>query len=152
MRSVINISVTPRLIGDTRAVRYTITHKTVYEYDNEVSVSHHVVCLRPRELPNQKCVEHGLLVEPKPSVSNEHADYFGNHRTYLTVEGPHRQFAVTGQTTLEVLAAKPPDAAGTVPWEQIRDECRGDRVTASLAAIEFAFNSPLIRKRAEFAD
>ena len=78
-------------------MRYTISHKTVYEYNNAVSVSHHVIRLRPREFVFQHCSNFQLSSEPMPAVINAHEDYFGNSVNFITIEGAHSQLAVTSR-------------------------------------------------------
>ena len=133
-------------------MRYEVTHRTSYEYDHAVSVSHHLVRLTPRELPLQQCVSHGLHVQPAPTQSHHRLDYFGNATGLLIIEGPHRDFHVTARSVVELLPARLPDAGQTLPWERVRDLCRGDRLTAALEAVEFTFNSPLVPRRGEFAE
>jgi transglutaminase-like putative cysteine protease len=132
-------------------VRYEVTHRTSYGYDNAVSVSHHLVRLTPRELPRQHCLAHALEVQPPPTQAHERLDYFGNPTGLLIVEGPHRDFQVTARSVVEVAPTQLPDAEQTPPWELVRDLCRGDRLTAALEAVEFTFNSPLVPRHPAYA-
>lgn len=131
--------------------RYQVTHETVYEYDHDVAVSHHVVRLTPRELPRQRCREHSLRFAPAPARTDARTDYFGNPTGYVTVEGAHRTLKVTARSVVE-LAPAPPAVRETPAWEVVRDLCRGDRLTPALEAMEFTFDSPLVQRRAAFAD
>ena len=47
---------------------YDITHRTTYGYGSDVSVSHHLAHLQPRELRSQQVADFRLLVEPDLSV------------------------------------------------------------------------------------
>ena len=60
------------------AMRYEVTHRTTYAYASEVSVSHHVARLTPRTLPGQRCLACEFLIDPNPSITTHHDDYFGN--------------------------------------------------------------------------
>ena len=59
-------------------MRYDISHRTVFTYEDTVSVSHHVLHLSPRQHPRQTCLRTWLGVSPVPAVDSEGHDYFGN--------------------------------------------------------------------------
>jgi transglutaminase-like putative cysteine protease len=132
-------------------VRYQITHKTLYRYDNAVSVSHHVLRQTPRELPRQRVLSHTMTGDPVPTLVFSRNDYFGNHVIFLSVQSSHRQLSVTSQSRVEVLcpALIAPDS--TPSWEAIRDQCRGNVVCGEAKeACEYAFPSPLAPSRPAF--
>jgi len=132
-------------------VRYEVTHNTSYEYDHEVSLAYHLMRLKPREEPRQRCLEHELRIEPLPALTGQRTDYFGNTAGFCTIEGPHKTLAVTARSLVEVWPAALPDLALTPAWESVRELCRGDRLTAAAEAEEFAFPSPLVPRSAAFA-
>lgn len=133
-------------------MRYAISHRTVYHYTNAVSVSHHLVRLKPRELSYQHPSSYKLTAEPAPAIERAHEDYFGNTVNFVTIEGPHRQLAVTARCEVEVVVKPSPSASATPAWEEIRELCRGDVYNRAGEACEFAFPSPLIPGRPEFAE
>jgi len=130
-------------------VLYDITHTTDYDYDHDVSVSHHLLHLAPRSLPYQRCRRHELSVEPSPTVVNEHVDYFGNHAAFLTLNTAHKHLRIVARSLVEVSPVLPPDPSGTVPWEEARDQGGTD---ASVLAGEFVFASPLIKPLARYGE
>ncbi len=132
-------------------MRYQIIHKTVYDYDNPVSVSHHLVRMTPRELPRQHFLQREMTGEPKPTQLTSHEDYFGNTVTFITVEEPHRRLAVTAKSAVEIMAPQPPTPTNTPPWETVRELCRGATVTVAQEACEFAFPSTLVPRSREYA-
>jgi transglutaminase-like putative cysteine protease len=132
-------------------VRYTISHKTVYEYNNAVSVSHHVIRLKPREFAFQHCSNFQLSSEPVFAVMNAHEDYFGNSVNFITIEGAHRQLAVTsrcevGVTPRTSLQQEDP------PWEHVRELCRQDIGLYRDGTSEFVFSSPFVALAPDFAE
>ena len=133
-------------------MRYAITHQTTYDYASAVSVSHHFARLTPRDSARQRRLQFELRVEPAPAQVHERLDYFGNPTTFLTVEGAHRRLTVTAAGLVEVNPAQFPDPAQTPPWESVREVCLGDRLTPAFEAGEFAFGSPIIQRRPEFAE
>ena len=42
---------------------YAITHRTVYGYETEASLSHHLAHLRPRETPRQQVLDFRSAVD-----------------------------------------------------------------------------------------
>ena len=133
-------------------MKYDLTHTTTYEYRDPVSVSHHVLRLRPRDLPNQRCVHHDVAIDPAPSVNVLHTDYFGNAVSFVTVEGAHRVLTITSRSTVNVTRPPRPDAADTPAWETVRDFCRGPQIGSTLDASEFLFDSPMVAGDGGFAD
>ena len=47
--------------------RYAVRHATVYEYGGDVSHSHHLLHLKPREFAFQRCFGHSLALDPQPA-------------------------------------------------------------------------------------
>jgi transglutaminase-like putative cysteine protease len=131
-------------------MRYAVSHKTVYQYANVVSVSHHLIRLKPRELAYQHAVNPQLTAEPMPAVVSSHNDYFGNVVNFLTIEGPHRQFTVHSQCVVELSPKASVQPEATPRWEEVRELCRGDVYNSAGDNSEFAFASPLIPLRQEF--
>ena len=132
-------------------MRYAVSHKTIYHYNNVVSVSHHLIRLTPRQLAHQHPVNHHLKAEPAPAVMVSHHDYFGNIVNFVTIEGPHRQLAVHSECEIDVLPKNRVDPETTPPWEAVRDLCRGDSYNSAGDTSQFTFASPLIPLRPEFA-
>jgi transglutaminase-like putative cysteine protease len=129
---------------------YRITHTTSYQYSGLVSLSHHLLRLRPRELPRQKCLSHELQIDPRPNLLCAHRDYFGNALNFLTIEGSHKKLAVTSRSQVEVMPApqRPPGPA----WETARDISLDTAPGEFLQTQEFTYDSPLIKKLPEFRD
>jgi len=120
---------------------YHVTHTTVYEYSEPVSLCHNALHLKPRSCPRQECHQVDLLVWPDPGpVQNEH-DYFGNSLTCFTIQEPHRRLVLRAESWVEVTAPEPLAAAATPAWEAVRDALRTDRSDAVLDAYQFVFAS-----------
>lgn len=132
-------------------MHYELTHRTVYTYEHEVALSHHLVRLTPRELPSQRCLSHALEVVPHPVRASPRTDYFGNPTELFVIEGAHREFAVTARSRVERLPRPDPPIDHALAWDEVRELCRGDRVTVALEACEFAFGSPQVPRRPAFA-
>lgn len=121
---------------------YVIRHRTTYEYSQDVSISHHLLHLQPRDSGSQTCRRSALIVEPAPAIAKTGRDYFGNHATYLTVEEPHRKLAIFATGTVEVAPPAAPDPAATPAWDGIHGSLARATDPEALDAFQFAFDSP----------
>jgi transglutaminase-like putative cysteine protease len=135
-----------------KAQLFEITHRTTYDYQSPVTVSHHLLKLSPRWMQRQIVLEHALELEPHPASTSTHKDYFGNEVMFVTVEGAHRRLQVTARSRVAVTPAFIPDAGETPPWESVRGLCRTDRSVRVLDAGEFMFASPLAGAEPVFSD
>ncbi len=124
---------------------YRVIHRTSYVYDREVSVSHHVVQLKPRELPWQRGVSHELCVRPAPGVEAARTDYFGNYSVLVTIESAHREFEVIARSTVDVAPRPAPQASGLPAWEAVASACASSGWNEATAAGEYRFESPWVR-------
>lgn len=129
--------------ADPRApVTYRVTHETLYEYSQPVTISHHRAHLRPRHLATQQVHGHKLTVAPTPSVMTERRDYFGNAACYFTLEETHDTLRAVAESQVTVSPPRLPDPDGTPPWEEVRDLVRDTRRRDLLDACQFTFASP----------
>ncbi len=131
---------------------YRITHVTRYAYQTEVSVAHHLLHLRPREMSWQRVESFDLIVQPEPAVISRRIDYFGNHTHVLTIEGGHRQLEVVAGSRIRIQPPPRVEAGATPPWESVVEGCRQDGWSAAVEAAEFRFDSPFVRRNREVAD
>ncbi|MCB1795091.1 MAG: hypothetical protein KDJ70_11830, partial [Candidatus Competibacteraceae bacterium] len=60
------------------AVKYTITHRTLYHYSSGVALCHNQAWLLPREASWQRCRPSRITIQPRPALSVERQDFFGN--------------------------------------------------------------------------
>jgi transglutaminase-like putative cysteine protease len=130
---------------------YRVRHRTTYEYEDPVSVSHHIVRLTPRNLPKQTCRGSHVSILPAPPVTSAHFDYFGNTLTSFTLHEPHVCLIVEAASDLEVNAVEPPDFSGSPPWETVRASLDGDPSDEVLNAYQFVFDTQRVRSNPELA-
>jgi transglutaminase-like putative cysteine protease len=132
---------------------YQVRHSTRYEYEADVTLSHHLLRLSPRELPHQHCLGFELHIDPSPSALHYHTDYFGNSVATLTIEYSHTTFSVESCSRINVRPAPaptPPDE--TLAWDAYAVR-PGDDITASEPMVqEFLFDSPLIKRGDDLLD
>lgn len=127
-------------------MNYRVTHVTTYEYHEPVSLSQHVIRLRPRELRGQRCSRHELSFTPQPRHTELHTDYFGNAVVFVSIEQPHTRLCIHSSSEVHRSPALKLIPKETPSWEQVRDLSRGCQIGAALEASEFLYDSPLIKK------
>lgn len=130
---------------------YKITHTTTYDYTDSVSLSHHLLRLTPRNLMHQRCRHHEVQIDPRPAVTTQHFDYFGNAVMFATIEGAHRTLTVKSLSAVSVRRPNVPAPAETLAWETVREFSRGRQIGQSLDASEFIFDSPYVKTSDELA-
>ncbi|HEY5822126.1 MAG TPA: transglutaminase family protein [Propionibacteriaceae bacterium] len=122
---------------------YRIEHRTTYDYDDDVTGSFGQFHLRPRDLEWQTCLSHEIVIDPGPANLYQHADLYGNTKSYFHVVEPHTQLVVTAISTVDVRKQVFTEAELGVPWEQARPQERTD-VADAWEAVDFTFASPYV--------
>jgi transglutaminase-like putative cysteine protease len=107
-------------------IRYRVTHRTTYSYDEDVSDSLGIAYLVPRELPWQRVVSHELTLDPATEDATTDLDYYGNTATYFQVTSAHQVLDILATSEVEVEAPAHDAAALAVPWESARPMHRDD--------------------------
>ena len=77
---------------------YRVTHRTEYEYEEDVAASHSRLHLLPRDGPAQTCVSTEIASLPPAGDYSEHTDFFGNRVGYLAIHETHRTLDITALT------------------------------------------------------
>ena len=85
-------------------MRYRVTHRTTYSYDDDVSDSLGIAYLVPRELPWQRVVSHELTLDPATEDATTDLDYYGNTATYFQVTSAHQVLDILATSEVEVEA------------------------------------------------
>jgi len=135
-------------------VIYRVRHRTIYDYEDPVSVSHHLLRLTPRKLPAQHCRTARLSILPSPSATLTNFDYFGNFQTFFTLQEPHSSLALEATSELEVFSPTPSDFSASPPWETVVESLVNDHSEDGLNAYQFVFASQRVatsRQLAEYA-
>jgi len=131
---------------------YQVRHKTTYDYEDPVSVSHHILRLTPHNKRGQTCTQSEISIIPRPPTMTWFHDYFNNRVTTFTLLEPHERLIVDATSELEVLALPLPDFGASPPWEHVRDALPGDYTDEGLNAYQFVFDSTRVKGRAELAE
>ena len=131
---------------------YRITHRTVYDYSEAVSVSHHAARLLPMQNATQQVFRSSLTVSPPPAVRKESRDYFGNAVCSFAIQEIHRHFEVVARSQVTVNAATAPALALSPTWEEVVARFRDPVSPADVVPYEFCMESPFVRLMPEYAE
>lgn len=129
---------------------YSVAHRTIYNYSEPVSLSHHILRLHPRSSTRQRVLESELRIEPAPIVSSDYADRFGNQIVFVSIEGGHQQLVVESHSVVDVFMPPPLDPTETPAWESVCEMCAKNPLGDALEAAEFLYDSPLVRAKQEY--
>jgi transglutaminase-like putative cysteine protease len=133
-------------------VNFRIVHRTVYNYSQPVTVSHHAALLEPLTLPHQQLLEFSSQIAPEPSVRKMRTDYFGNRVCFFSIQELHKRFEVVAKSLVNMKEVTPPAASLSPPWEQVVT-LFSDPVSPTVAEpYQFVFDSPGARAMRELAD
>lgn len=123
---------------------YDVRHRTELDYEQTVSVAHHVLHLMPRNFSHQHRIAFVLHVDPEPSQQSTKEDYFGNGVQYVALDTPHERLTVESRSRVEVLAFDGTiDLSGSAPWEEVAGTLKMPKGEA-LRSQQFVFDSPYI--------
>lgn len=128
-------------------MKYTVLHRTTYEYESPVLHGRHVIRQRPRPLPFQTVASSVLRVDPRPVWSRQATDYFGNLVDYIEVIEPHDRLEVDTVSVVSV-GRRPVDEGLPLfrqTWEAARDRIAAD--TQLFDAREMCLDSPLVKRQ-----
>ena len=91
------------------AIRVAINHKTLYRFDRSVSVSPHVVRLRPAPHARTPIESYSLKVTPEQHFINWQQDPFGNYLARLVFPEPVREMSFEVDIVAEMVVINPFD-------------------------------------------
>jgi transglutaminase-like putative cysteine protease len=130
---------------------YKIVHRSTYKYKYPVSVGNHVACLKPRATPPHQLVRNEISIHPTPATWTERTDYFGNCLSFFTVQERHKELVVEARSEVVIAENTKRWPQHAPAWEDVVLSLPADRSEEGLNAYQFAFESPRIRIRPEFA-
>lgn len=126
-------------------MKYRVTHKTHYCYNDAVTICHNEAHLLPRHSPYQTYLSGQVMVEPYPIRQDNWQDFFGNTVTYFSIEFPHKELTIMAVSEVEIqhsgVISLP---AYSPPWEQVRETLENSLIPTDLEARELVFDSPFI--------
>jgi len=135
--------------------RYSIRHRTTYEYEGDVVHAHQLLHLVPRACDRQTVFRHSVEVAPAPSIRSDGLDAFGNPLTRLEFDRPHKRLEVSAELEVEVRPHAATFGEAGQAWESTRAALAygtGPVEPERLDAWRFRLQSPYVRLKTVFAD
>jgi len=132
-------------------MRYLVRHRTTYSYLQDVSHSQHLLHLEPRATPRQSVESVAVRVMPEPAERVRRADAFGNMTEWLTLDETHATLEILAESHVTVAPGAPPDAAASLPWEQVTRLLETPSDAESREAVTYLFDSPFTWFTADLA-
>ena len=126
-------------------MNYRISHRTLYEYDEPVTVSHHAARVKPRVTPVQERATWTLRISPEPAVRKMRTDYFGNRVCSFSIQELHQRLEIIAECEVGLRPGLPPEPEASPPWEEVASALREPVSLESLDAQQFVFDSPHVR-------
>ncbi|MFO1422033.1 MAG: transglutaminase family protein [Candidatus Competibacteraceae bacterium] len=134
-------------------MKYLITHHTVYRYSNDVALCHNEARLLPRETAWQLCYPSRLTIRPRPALSVERRDFFGNRVLYFVIQDIHQELDVAVATGVRVLPTRPfAESSPSPSWEQAFAALREDPDPEIVEARQFTLDSPFVSAAPPFRE
>lgn len=109
----------PRLPDALEPVTYAVSHETLYQYSQAVTVSHHLAHLSARSFATQQVLGQDLRLDPRPDHRTDRPDYFGNTATRFSFSQPHDGLRVLSRLVARITPPRLPDPETTPPWEEV---------------------------------
>lgn len=125
-------------------MKYTITHKTGYNYSEPASLSQNELFLHPRTTSHQSVLHTSLSILPEPQYRHRRTDYFGNTVDIFMVQHPHNELMVMATSIVQTSSQAISDPSATAPWEAVAERMASYGHQADFDAFQFLFASPLI--------
>jgi transglutaminase-like putative cysteine protease len=133
-------------------MNYRITHRTIYDYAEPVTVSHHAARVRPRLTETQERADFSLRIAPEPAVQTMRTDYFGNRVCFFSIQQIHQRLEITATSLVSLRLAAPQPLENSPPWETIAALFRDPVSPGVVEPYQFCFNSPLVKASPELAE
>lgn len=133
---------------------YQINHKTRYQYEQAVAVSHHAARLRPLDDDRQTCHQFHQIISPEPSDLIEREDYFGNTTHQFSIQESHAELLVECDSEVTVYAPEIPIADLTPTCAEVRAYLNAAMNREAINRLEYCYPSrqvPVTEAIAEFA-
>lgn len=131
---------------------YLITHQTLYDYAEPVTVSHHAARVKPRPLSHQRRDDFDLVISPEPTLRKMRTDYFGNQVCFFSIQELHERLEIVARSRVTVTPETPLVASLSPAWEDVREEFLDPVSPEVVEPYQFTFASPLVRRSPEFAE
>jgi transglutaminase-like putative cysteine protease len=121
---------------------YRVRHRTTYRYAQDVSYSHHLLHLVPRDTATQQVQESTLVVTPTTAYRVRRPDFFGNETEWLALNEPHAAIDFVAQSRVSAFDPPVRDPEASERWEDVRANLEAADIRPS-DIVQYIFDSAL---------
>src|SRR5258707_756869 len=100
----------------TTDMNYRITHRTIYDYPEPVTASHHAARVKPRPTNSQGRNDFALHITPEPAAKTMRTDYFGNRVCFFSIQQIHKRLEITARSRVAMGKIEPPSLTRSPDW------------------------------------
>lgn len=133
-------------------MNYRITHRTVYDYPEPVTVSHHAARVKPRPTAAQGRTDFSLQVAPEPAARTMRTDYFGNRICFFSIQQIHRRLEITALSRVSLSPVPAVHLDDSADWSSVAAMFRDPVSPELVEPYQFCFNSPSVQASPDLAD
>lgn len=123
--------------------RYTVRHRTTYEYEPDVVYSRLVAHLVPRPTKRQEPLHVNVSVTPQPVRRFERTDFFGNTTIWFVIDEPHDALQVLAESSVAVEPLVPLEPDASLAWDLVRESFDAAPGSDAYEAVQFTFDTAL---------
>lgn len=134
-------------------IKIQIEHETLYKYQTEVELAHHLAYLSPLSSRWQEVIDSSIEISPEPDTRSESKDAYGNARTFFTMTMPHKELSVRALSTVRLIDRYANYVIAQSPaWEEVCQALSYTLDSSYQPASEFAFSSMYVPRLSELKD
>jgi len=132
-------------------MEYFVRHRTTYRYLQDVSHSWHLAHLRLRTTPLQSVQDSSISLSLEPASRAAREDYFQNPCEWFSIDQPHTHLEILAESRVTVAPAPERISRDSIGWEDVRAELENPQSEEERDAVQYLFDSPLIRFNSDIA-
>jgi transglutaminase-like putative cysteine protease len=125
-------------------VIYDIRHVTSYAYEFPVSSATLSLRVTPRSGSGQHCLDHSLVIDPRPNNLRSETDFFGNTVTTATIETGLRTLKIEARARVDISRPVIARDGASPDWKDIAARALDQTSLGADAPAHFLFASPRI--------
>jgi len=133
-------------------LKYRLTHRTTYRYDQPVTFAQCVLRLTPASSARQTVTNDQVEISPSPARIETEAGPFGEPTLRARIDAPHTRLVITATSRIDVHTYWPtPDG---MSWEAVRAEAMASRDLSATGPSAFLYPTaaaPLVPEITDYA-
>lgn len=133
-------------------MKYRLTHRTTYRYDQPVTFAQCVLRLTPASSARQTVTRDRVDISPAPARIEPEPGPFGEPTLRVRIDAPHTRLVITATSSIDVHTYWP--APDGMSWEAVRAEAMASRDLSATGPSAFLYPTaaaPLVSAITDYA-